>query len=108
MTALSVARPAMSLPAPRLRAGVFGMVTAVLLLALPAGPARAQDDPLVAKVNGVEIRQSDLALAEEDLGQNIPPQITGDAKRDYLVAYLTDIILVAKAAEGKKVESKAD
>jgi peptidyl-prolyl cis-trans isomerase C len=52
----------------------------------------------------VEIRQSDLALAEEDLGQNIPPQMQGDAKRDYLVAYLADVILVAKAAEGKKVQ----
>ena len=42
-------------------------------------------------------------MAEEDLGQNVPQMPTGDAKRDYLVAYLTDMILVAKAAEAKKI-----
>ena len=58
---------------------------------------------MIAKVNGVEIRESDLAMAEEDLGQNIRQQLTGDAKRDYLMSYLTDVILAAKAAEAKKV-----
>ncbi|MEW6450261.1 MAG: peptidylprolyl isomerase [Pseudomonadota bacterium] len=73
-----------------------------------AVPARSQDDPLIAKVNGVEIRQSDLTMAEEDLAGNIPPQIQGDAKKDYLVAYLTDVILVAKAAEAKKVQDSKE
>ncbi len=73
-----------------------------------AAPVRSEDDPLIAKVNGVEIRQSDLALAEEDVGQNLPPQYVGDAKRDYLVAYLTDLILVAKAAENRKVAETKD
>lgn len=69
----------------------------------PADP----NDQVVAKVNGVEIRQSDLAIAEEDLGQN-PPALTPDAKRDYLVQYLSDIMLVAKAAEEKKIGDTAD
>ena len=29
-------------------------------------------DPVLARVNGVEIHQSDLAIAEEDVGQNLP------------------------------------
>ena len=89
-------------------AGVLGVAAAAMLFAPPVVPARAQDsDPLVAKVDGVEVRESDLALAEEDLGQNLPPQAQGDAKRDYLIAYLTDIMIVAKAAETNKVaESK--
>ncbi len=85
---------------------LFGI--AVTFAAASIAPALAQDDPLIAKVDGVEIRQSDLALAEEDLGQNIPPQAQGDAKREYLVGYLTDIILVAKAAEAKKVADQKD
>ena len=48
--------------------------------AAPAGP-----DSVVAKVNGVEIHQSDLAMAEEDVGQSLPQQGGDDAKRDYLV-----------------------
>ena len=102
-------RPAMSLArmpfsALSLRASMLGFAAAAMLLA--AAPARAQDDPLIAKIDGVEIRQSDLAMAEEDLAQNLPPQVQADAnaKKDYLVAYLTDVILVAKAAEAKKEE----
>jgi peptidyl-prolyl cis-trans isomerase C len=87
-----------------LRAGMFGAIAAAMLFAQPIAPASSQDaDPVVAKVDGVEVRESDLAMAEEDLGQNLPPQAAGDAKRDYVLAYLTDIILVAKAAEAKKV-----
>jgi peptidyl-prolyl cis-trans isomerase C len=51
----------------------------------------------------MEVRESDLTLAEEDLGQNIPPQVTGDAKREFILSYITDIMLVAKAAEAKKI-----
>ena len=46
------------------------MIAAALLAVLPVGPARAQSDPVIAKVNGVEIHESDLAMAEEDVGQN--------------------------------------
>ena len=79
------------------------------LFALPAAPAVAQAaDPVIAKVDGAEVRESDLTLAEEDLGSNIPQQLNGDARRDFILSYLTDIILVAKAAEGKKVADTPD
>jgi peptidyl-prolyl cis-trans isomerase C len=76
------------------------------LLAL-AAPAYAQNDPLVAKVNGKEIHQSDLAAAEEELGASAA-QLPPDAKRDYLITYLADTILVAKAAEDNKVADSDD
>ena len=92
------ARPA-SLRASLRRA----LVPAVAAALLVAAPARAQqDDPVVAKVNGAEIRASDLAAAEEDLGGNLP-QMTPEAKRDYLVTFVTDMMLVAKAAEDRKM-----
>ena len=76
---------------------------------LPVGPARSQSDPVIAKVNGAEIHESDLAMAEEDVGQNQQVQaLTGDARRDYLVSYLADVILAAKAAEGKKVADQKE
>jgi peptidyl-prolyl cis-trans isomerase C len=101
MTILSATRPARS-RAPGLRLCAFTVVAAALLLTLSGVASRAQDDPVVAKVNGVEVRQSDLALAEEDLGQEAQ-RMTADAKREYLVAYIADIMLSAKAAEGKRV-----
>jgi peptidyl-prolyl cis-trans isomerase C len=74
-----------------------GLVAALVLL---AAPVAAQDDPLVAKVNGVEVHQSDLAIAEEQAGQ-IPP-MSEDAKRDYLVQFVADLIMVSNDAEAKK------
>lgn len=96
-TSPATARPGL----PALRACALGFIAAALLA---AGPALSQSDPVVAKVNGMEIRESDLTMAEEDVGQNPQTQqLTGDAKRDYLVSYVADVMLVAKAAEGKKV-----
>ncbi|MSO66756.1 MAG: peptidylprolyl isomerase [Pseudolabrys sp.] len=78
------------------------LATSLALLLVTAAPLRAQDkDPLVAKINGTEIRQSDLAVAEEEAGQ-IPP-MSPEAKQDYLVQFLADMILVSKAAETKKL-----
>ena len=87
------------------RAGLLAAILALLLVA--ASPLRAQDkDSLVAKVNGTEIHESDLALAEEEAGQ-IPP-MSPAAKKDYLVQFMADIILVSKAAEAKKMADTAD
>jgi peptidyl-prolyl cis-trans isomerase C len=86
------------------RAGILAATLALLLAA--AGPVAAQDkDPLIAKVNGTEIHQSDLAVAEEEAGQ-IPP-MSPEAKQDYLVQFVADMILVSKAAEDKKMGDSA-
>jgi peptidyl-prolyl cis-trans isomerase C len=92
-----------------LRAVVYrslaGCLAAAFLFAVPL--ARAQDDPVVARVDGAEIRQSDLAAAEEDVGNQVA-QMTPEAKRDYLISFLSDMILVAKAAEAKKMQDTAE
>jgi peptidyl-prolyl cis-trans isomerase C len=96
-------------PALPRRAGIFTASFAgiLALLLTAAGPLHAQDkDPLLAKVGGVDIHQSDLAIAEAEAGQ-IPP-MSPDAKKDYLVQFMADVILVAKAAEAKKVGDSAD
>ena len=82
-------------------AGASLSVLALMALLASSAPLRAQDDPVVARVNGTDVRQSDLAMAEEDLGGNIP-QMTPEAKREYLITFVGDMLLVAKAAEAKK------
>ena len=57
---------------------------------------------MVAKVNGVEIREGDIKLAEEDIGQQMT-QVPPESKRDYLVTYVGDMILLTQAAEAKKI-----
>jgi peptidyl-prolyl cis-trans isomerase C len=87
---------------------LIGAMTALTLLLAPAAPALAQDaDPVVAKVNGAEIRQSDVTMAEEDVGASLA-QMPQEARRDYVINYLTDVLLVAKAAEDKKVGDNND
>jgi peptidyl-prolyl cis-trans isomerase C len=98
-----------SLTAPLAHRRWTGLAATAVVLAA-AGMAYAQtaaNDPLIAKVNGVEIHRSDLALAEEDVGQSMPAN-TEEAKRDYLVNYLTDMILLSKAAEVKKIPDDVD
>lgn len=83
-------------------------VTAPLAPVPYAGVARAADeDPVVARVNGVDIRQSDLAFAEEEIGANMPT-IPPEQKRDYLVNYLVDVIVLSQAAEKQKLGDRPD
>jgi peptidyl-prolyl cis-trans isomerase C len=70
--------------------------------------AWAEDaDPVIARVNGVEIHQSDLALAEDEVGASMP-QMGDDQKREYLITYLADIVILAQAAQKQNVGDRPD
>src|SRR3712207_4961849 len=83
------------------------LACALFAMAAPVTELRAQADPVVAKVNGTEVKESDLKAAEEDIGAQLPP-MAPEAKRDYLITYVADMILVSKAAEAKKLGDTAD
>jgi peptidyl-prolyl cis-trans isomerase C len=86
-------------------AAITGALAVVLLTGLPV---RAQDaNPVLAKVNGAEIRQSDLTLAEEELGPSLA-QMDPATKKENVLAFLIDMKIVAKAAEAKKIEDRDD
>jgi peptidyl-prolyl cis-trans isomerase C len=112
MTSLNV----LPLSTPRRRPIAFATI-AVLLFVLPAAsgcsknssseaPASASD-PVIARVNGVDIKQSDLALAEEDVGADMQAA-SPEAKREHLISYLADIIMVTQAADKKNVADNPD
>jgi peptidyl-prolyl cis-trans isomerase C len=84
-------------------------VTGCLAFALLAGaPVRAQDaNPVLAKVNGAEIRQSDVALAEEELGPSLA-QMDPATKKENVLAFLIDMKIVSKEAEDKKIADRDD
>jgi peptidyl-prolyl cis-trans isomerase C len=89
-----------------LRPGLaLAAMASCLVMALLSGlPARADDaNPVLAKVNGSEIRQSDMAIAEEELGPSLE-KMDPATKKENLLAFLIDMKIVAKAAEDKKVE----
>lgn len=101
----------MTFPFPETKTGLrLGLTAATGCLALAllaGGPARAADDPVLAKVNGQEIRQSDVALAEEELAPSLQ-QMDPASRKDNVLSFLIDLRIVAKAAEDKKIENTED
>jgi peptidyl-prolyl cis-trans isomerase C len=106
--------------APRRRPLAFAAMAALLFI-VPAvagcsknsssnssseAPASASD-PVIARVNGVDITQGDLALAEEDVGADMQAA-SPEAKREHLISYLADIIMVKQAAEKKNLADNPD
>jgi len=105
--------------APRRRPLAYAVMAALLFIA-PAvsgcsknssnssseAPASASD-PVIARVNGVDITQGDLALAEEDVGYEMQA-VSPEAKREQLISYLADIIMVTQAADKKNLADNPD
>ncbi len=59
-----------------------------------------EDDTVVARVNGVEIRFSDLLLAEEETAQALA-NVPEDVKFEYLLSLLIDRVIVSSDARAK-------
>jgi peptidyl-prolyl cis-trans isomerase C len=93
---------------------VFVAVAAIALLcgaaflSGPIGVLWAQDnDPVVARANGVDIHESDIAFADEEVGSdmsNLPP----GQKRDSLIGYIADMIVLAQSADQQKLGDQPD
>jgi peptidyl-prolyl cis-trans isomerase C len=100
--------PSRLLSLSRARMSALGLSTCVILALGVASPVFAQDaNPVLAKVNGQEIRQSDLAIAEEELAPSLA-QMDPATRRENVLNFLIDMKIVAKAAEDKKVADAAD
>ncbi|MDB5548543.1 MAG: PpiC-type peptidyl-prolyl cis-trans isomerase [Tardiphaga sp.] len=93
----------------RLNAAMAAVAVALVAGFSLAGPsAVAQDaNPVLAKVNGSEIRQSDVAIAEEELAPSLA-QMDPATKKDNVLSFLIDMKIVAKAAEDKKIADRDD
>src|SRR5712672_2936564 len=84
-------------------------VAGCLAFALLAGASlRAEEaNPVLAKVNGSEIRASDVALAEEELGPSLA-QMDPATKKENVLSFLIDMKIVSKEAEDKKIADRDD
>lgn len=75
---------------------VAGLVAA--LAAAPAiAPAQAEDDKVVARVDGVDITETDLALVGVEYAQDLM-QIPEEARRKVLIDVMVDMHVLANAA----------
>jgi len=86
------------------------LLAGALIFSMPlAASAQAPAaDPVVAKVDGIDIHESDVALAEEELGASLPHDATPEARRNYLVTHLVDMILLSRAAEEQGLSGSDD
>jgi peptidyl-prolyl cis-trans isomerase C len=91
----------MTIAFPVTKTGLGLAAASIVAVALLTAPVRA-DDKVLAKVNGVEIKQSDVAMAEEELAPSLA-QMDPATKDENVLAFLIDMKIVAKAAEDKKV-----
>ncbi|BBF91328.1 peptidylprolyl isomerase [Blastochloris tepida] len=83
------------------------VLAAALMAAAFGAPRAALADAVVAKVDGTEIFESDLNLIDEAIGANLPAA-TPEQRREALVNYAADIVLLAKAAEAQKLQDTPD
>ena len=83
----------------------IGMLS--LGLALVVTPVFGQADKVIAKVDGMNITEREIALATEDLGERLA-QLPDERKRDEVINYLVDLKLGAKAAAAAKIADSPD
>lgn len=87
-----------------LRARSFLLTLVLCAPFLAAGAAALGQERVVAKVNGKEITETDMRLAEAEIGNelgNLPPE----TRRRVLLEYLIENQLFAEAADGEKLGS---
>jgi peptidyl-prolyl cis-trans isomerase C len=81
------------------------LLAAMLFATALSAPASAET---LAKVDGSEITDADVTLAMEDIGPTLPQDMQGPARDAYVLDYLIDLKLVAKAAEADKTLNADD
>jgi peptidyl-prolyl cis-trans isomerase C len=89
--------------------GRAAITVAIAAVIFTTASVQAQDsDPVVARVDGRDIRESEIALADRVIGPELSQQVTPEQKRDHLITYVTDMVLMAKEAEARKIPEKAE
>jgi peptidyl-prolyl cis-trans isomerase C len=84
------------------------VLSAALALSVPHfAQAQKKDDPVLARVNGAEIRESDIAIADADVGPSLQVQDPA-ARKEALLAYLIDLSILAQSANTKKLDAAPD
>ncbi|MGL4729924.1 MAG: peptidylprolyl isomerase [Bosea sp. (in: a-proteobacteria)] len=92
---------------PRTAACFAVIAAATLLMAAPA-IAQAPADKVLARVDGQAITQGDVDVAVEDLGERLPRGMNEDQRRAYVVDFLVDLRIGAKAADAAKLADAPD
>lgn len=102
--ALGAHEPAGANPVKRARAVRLAACAIAAAAFLPGADLAWAEDAVVAKINGQEIKESDLKLAETEIGPELA-SLPADKQRRVLLEYLIEMRLFADAADGAKLTS---
>jgi peptidyl-prolyl cis-trans isomerase C len=89
------------------RASIAPFVLAAGLLGAVATPSFAQEDKLIATINGKTISEADLALAESDLDQQFA-RLPAEQRRAAALSAIIEIQLLAADAEAKGLDKNPE
>jgi peptidyl-prolyl cis-trans isomerase C len=89
------------------------LAACAIFMALSCAPAALAQgdrtpDKAVAKVDGITITEGDIAVALDDIGARIPPGTPEAQRREYVIGFMIDLRLGARAAEAAKVGEGAE
>ncbi len=87
---------------PKKRSFVAAAILALAAFGTNSNPSFAQDDKVVAKVNGTTITEADMRFANAEIGAQLG-DIPENVKRRALAEYLIDNALFAEAAIAAKI-----
>jgi peptidyl-prolyl cis-trans isomerase C len=91
-----------------IRTGATALMLATSLAT--GGSALAQTpspDSVIAIVNGIDIRESDVRLADEEIGRNLTTQ-DQDQRREEILTMLIDTIVLSQEAMKQNIKNDAD
>jgi peptidyl-prolyl cis-trans isomerase C len=94
-------QPAWSAPLPRAALAIFAL--GLSLAAAPGASAK-----VLAKVNGVEITDEDLKLADEYIGSNFTRQTDPKVRESALIEFLVSQQLLVQEAQAEKLAESPD
>jgi len=66
-------------------------------LGLSTAWAEQANDPVIVRVNGVEIHESDVTAADREMGRNLA--MHPEARREEVIKYLIDTLIISTAAD---------
>jgi peptidylprolyl isomerase/peptidyl-prolyl cis-trans isomerase C len=105
MNATSAFATTRLLTAGRTAAAAIGL--ALMGMIPPSLGETPSADPVIAVVNGVQVRESDLAVVDQMMGRNIPSMDRGE-RRESVLGLVIDGILLAQIAKERNIVDQAD
>jgi peptidylprolyl isomerase/peptidyl-prolyl cis-trans isomerase C len=93
--------------AVRTAAAVVLLAATLIGTTAPTFGQSLNSDPVIAVVNGTQIHEEDLRLADEMVGRNLPVQDKVE-RREALMNMMIDSIVLAQIARDRKIGDEAD